>query len=502
MILSVNNLDKINLQDLQKPGLELFDLPVKVLQFGTGVLLRGLPDYLIDKANRQGIFNGRILVVKSTEAGSIDDFTRQDGLYTLYAKGIENGKEVSEQVICSAISDVLSTADDWPSILEFARSPDLQIIISNTTEVGIQLIEEDICQQPPRSYPGKLLAVLYERYKAFGGNAHCGLVIIPTELLSDNGKKLKSIVLKLAHFNKLEHGFIKWVEDHNTFCNSLVDRIVPGKPINELAAELESKRGYTDNLHIMSEAYCLWAIEGDDHVASVLSFCKADNRVIITADIEIYKELKLRLLNGLHTLSCAAAIMSGLRTVKEAMDDYHFSKFIVELTEREIIPSIPYKIELQAAHDFASKVWDRFRNPYIRHEWLSISVQYTTKIKMRVIPLIVNYYKLKNAVPSNMALGLAAFIRFMKIEKKDDGSYQGVIRGGGYVVSDDRAEYFSQIWTNDNTDEVVEKVLSNKTLWDADLTALPGLKEKVSDDLKKIITAEEEKISIVQLNLQ
>ncbi|HVS91805.1 MAG TPA: tagaturonate reductase [Mucilaginibacter sp.] len=491
MILSKDNLKNINVPGLQKPEAEVFNLPKKVLQFGTGVLLRGLPDYFIDKANRQGIFNGRVVMVKSTDTGSADDFAKQDNLYTIYSKGIENGQEVSEQVICSAISEVLSASTDWAAVLDLAGSPDLQVVISNTTEIGIQLVEEDINQQPPQSFPAKLLAVLYERYKVFSGSASSGLVIIPTELIIDNGKKLKSILLDLAHFNQLEDEFINWIGHHNTFCSSLVDRIVPGKPAKELAAELEKERGYTDNLHIMSEIYCLWAIEGDEKAASILSFSKADDRVIITPDIEIYRELKLRLLNASHTLGCAVAIISGLATVKEAMDDGGFVNFITELAYKEIIPSIPYKVDPEVAADFAGKVLDRFRNPYIRHEWLSISLQYSTKIKMRVIPLLLNYYKINNAVPANMALGFAAFIRFMKT-KQIDGVYKGAINQLQYTVTDSQAAYLSKAWENENAGEVVKKVLSNKDLWGADLTELPGFEKSVTRELNKIMAGEKE----------
>lgn len=255
MILSRYNLNKINLPEQSLPGERIFELPEKVLQFGTGVLLRGLPDYFIDKANRNGIFNGRIVVVKSTDTGSATDFDKQDGLYTVYTKGIENGKEINEQVICSAISRVLSAANDWDAILEVAQSPHLQVVISNTTEVGIKLVKEDISKHPPLSYPGKLLAVLYKRYQAFNGSPDSGLTIIPTELITDNGKKLESIVLELAHLNKLEPAFMDWLESHNRFCNSLVDRIVPGRPDKALNDELEAKSGYTDNLSIIAEPY-------------------------------------------------------------------------------------------------------------------------------------------------------------------------------------------------------------------------------------------------------
>ncbi|AYL95806.1 tagaturonate reductase [Mucilaginibacter celer] len=486
MILSRYNLRKINVPATELPPPDVFDLPEKVLQFGTGVLLRGLPDYFIDKANRQGIFNGRVAVIKSTDKGSTTDFDMQDGLYTIYSKGIENGEEVSERVICSAISRVLSANSEWEEILAIARSKNLQIIISNTTEVGIQLVKEDMGKHPPASFPAKLLAILYERYLAFNGREDTGLVIIPTELIIDNGKKLEAIVLELAHLNKLEPAFMDWLESGNNFCNSLVDRIVPGRPDEALSNVLETERGYTDNLSIMSETYSLWAIEGDDSIAEVLSFVQADKGVVITPDIELFRELKLRLLNGTHTLSCAVAYLSGFKTVKEALDYEEFTRFITKLVFTEIVPSIPYKIDEAVAADFADKVLDRFRNPNIRHEWLSISVQYTTKIKMRVIPLLLNYYKNNNSVPQAMALGFAAFIRFMQIAEAAGGKYTGNLNGEAYTVTDDHASYFGKTWAGANETTAINAILKNKDLWDADLTTLNGFTEAVSEKFKSI----------------
>ncbi|MGN8069102.1 tagaturonate reductase [Mucilaginibacter sp. SG564] len=479
MILSRYNLNKISLPVSGLPDTQIFELPEKVLQFGTGVLLRGLPDYFIDKANSNGVFNGRIVVVKSTDTGSASDFDKQDGLYTIYTKGIANGQEINEQVICSAISRVLSATIDWAAILEVAQSPHLQVIISNTTEVGIKLVKEDISKHPPESYPGKLLAVLYKRYQAFNGSADSGLVIIPTELITDNGKKLESIVLELAHLNKLEPAFMDWLESHNHFCNSLVDRIVPGRPDKVLNDELEAKSGYTDNLSIIAEPYSLWAIEGDDHIRLVLSFHEVDESVVITSDIELFRELKLRLLNGTHTLSCAWAILQGFATVKEAMSNETFINFITPLMYEEILPAIPYKIDENIATDFAGKVLDRFRNPYIRHEWLSISVQYTTKIKMRVVPLLLNYYKLNSSIPEHMVLGFAAYIRFMQIKLSNDGHYTGKMNGLEYRVTDSFAEYFATVWANSETNVAIHQILTNTELWDADLTALSGFEDAI-----------------------
>lgn len=486
MILTKYNLKKINAPGLIVPDEQLFNLPEKVLQFGTGVLLRGLPDYFIDKANRNGVFNGRVVVVKSTDTGSTDEFDKQDGLFTLHIKGIEDGKQVIEQVVSSAISRVLSAGKDWESILKVAHSPHLQVVISNTTEVGIQLVQDDIRKHPPVSYPGKLLAILYERYKAFSGSDKSGLVIVPTELIVDNGKKLEAIVLELAHLNKLEPAFMDWLEGSNHFCNSLVDRIVPGKPSADTIKELEAEHGYQDDLRIVSEPYSLWAIEGDEKVASVLSFSQVDKGVVITPDIEKFRELKLRLLNGTHTLSCAVAFLSGFRTVKNAMDNVAFSQFLLQMMQQEIAPAIPYGVTTDETDDFGYKVLDRFRNPNIEHQWISISAQYSSKLKMRVVPLLLNHYKKYHTVPAFFAFGFAAFIRFMKVAKAD-GKYIGGVNGNEYTVTDSQAETFYTAWTKTDIDTVVKTVLEDKTLWDADLTALPGFEEAVAQQLADLV---------------
>ncbi|HYJ37872.1 MAG TPA: tagaturonate reductase, partial [Chitinophagaceae bacterium] len=275
MILSKYNVKNIDPDKVGLPDDSVFELPERVLQFGTGVLLRALPDYFIDKANRKGIFNGRIVVVKSTSNGDANAFDRQDGLYTVCVRGIENGTRMEENIVNASISRVLSANSQWDKILECAHNPQLQLIISNTTEVGIQLVPDNVRKHPPVSYPGKLLAFLYERYHAFGGSEQSGLLIIPTELIPDNGKKLESIVLELAHLNGLEDSFIEWLEHKNHFCSSLVDRIVPGRPDKSLQLEIEEDLGYNDELLTVAESYRLWAIEGDNHIRELLSFAEA-----------------------------------------------------------------------------------------------------------------------------------------------------------------------------------------------------------------------------------
>lgn len=466
---------------------DIFELPEKVLQFGTGVLLRGLPDYFIDAANKAGIFNGRIVVVKSTSKGDTTAFDKQYGLYTLCERGIENGNKVEKNIICSAISRVLNAQDEWSEILKCAHNKDLQIIISNTTEVGIALVNDDIHKHPPVSYPGKLLAFLYERYIAFKGSDDSGLVIIPTELILENGKKLKSIVLELAHLNSLEDEFIEWVGNNNYFCNSLVDKIVTGMPSKEIRREIEKELGYSDDLLIMSEVYSLWAIEGDEKIKNVLSFAEVNEGVIIEADIDQYRELKLRLLNGTHTLICGLAFLAGFETVQNAMEDESFASLIEDLMRNEIAPAIPYEIEEAVKNSFISKVLDRFRNPHIDHHWKSITLNYTSKMKMRCIPLLINYYKRKETVPSLFALGFAAYLYFMKAVNEKGKEYFGEANGKEYLIEDPSADKFYNAWKNQNPETVVNEVLKDNSIWGYDLTHLKGFNQAVTNNLESII---------------
>ncbi|RZJ92008.1 MAG: tagaturonate reductase [Chryseobacterium sp.] len=462
----------------EMPDQSIFKLPEKVLQFGTGVLLRGLPDYYIDKANKQGIFNGRIVVVKSTDKGDTNDFDEQNSLYTLCVRGVEDGKMVHKNVINASISRVLNAKEEWELILDFAASSSLDIIISNTTEAGIVFVDENILSSPPVSFPGKLTSVLHYRYEMYNGAKDKGLIIIPTELIPDNGDKLKEIVVKLAESNHLSQGFLSWIEECNTFCNSLVDRIVPGKPDEETLRMQREELGYNDNLLIMSEAYSLWAIEGDENIKSRLTFAEADKGVVITSDIGLHRELKLRLLNGTHTLSCAVAFLAGFETVKEAMDDEYMEAFISQLMKSEIAAAIPYQVSTDLSINFSNKVLDRFRNPHIKHQWLSIAMNYSAKLKTRVVPLLKRYSELFQKAPQLMAFGFACYIRLMRAVKIDE-HYYGEVKGLKYRINDDKISHVHQLSQDDN-ENIINAILKDEALWDIDLTALTGFEESVS----------------------
>jgi len=396
------------------------ELPVKVLQFGTGVLLRGLPDYFIYKANQKGVFNGKIVVVKSTDSAGLNEFDQQNNLFTHCIRGVYEGENIDTSLINNTISSVLSAKQSWQNIIALAQSPQLEIIISNTTEAGLVLDQHDlITVEPPNSFPGKLLALLVERWKFFEGDTTKGWVILPTELIPDNGKLLKEILLDLSKINQLSDAFIEWLITANDFCNTLVDRIVPGKPNEKDLSALELKLGYSDNLLISSEPFALWAIETNKaETKEKLSFALIDDRVVIAPSIVKYRELKLRLLNGTHTFCCAVALLAGFETVIEAMSDTDFKKFIENLLYQELVPSVVSDIiSYEEATRFADNVLERFANPFIQHKWSSISMNFEEKMKMRNTYLIDQYAKI-NSVPSKyMALGFAAFCNYMQIKE-------------------------------------------------------------------------------------
>jgi tagaturonate reductase len=461
---------------VQLPNQDVFSYPEKVLQFGTGVLLRGLCDYYIDKANRQGIFKGRVVLVKSTDRPGADAFTEQDGLFTHCIKGIENGIAIEETVVNAAISRTLTAATEWNAILELAQSADMQLIISNTTEVGIQYVANDpISGGSPKSFPAKLLAFLVARFDHFNGSAESGMVIVPTELIINNGDALKDIILKLAADHHLPAAFITWLNTHNHFCNSLVDRIVPGAPDAQTNAAICADLGYTDKNLIISEVYSLWAIQGGSRVRDVLSFAKVDAGVVIAEDIEIYRELKLRLLNGTHTLMCGMSYLLGFRLVKDVMANGYLSKLVMNLMLSELALAIPYKMDFKVADRFGRAVLDRFRNPFINHKLIDITVQYTTKMRMRNVPLLVNYYKEFGKAPELFSMGFAAYLQFMHAVKEENGKYFGDSNGELYPINCDYASYFYEA----GKDYDLKKILADTSLWGADLNALPGFEQAV-----------------------
>ncbi|MEY4134354.1 MAG: hypothetical protein RL386_704 [Bacteroidota bacterium] len=452
-------------------------LPEKVLQFGTGVLLRGLPDYYIDRANKLGLFNGRIVVVKTTSQGNTADFEKQDCLFTHVVNGLRDGKPVRETGVNCSISRVLEARGQWPALLDCAADPALELVISNTTERGIVYAEERISERAPESFPGKLLALLHHRFLKLGKGPGTGLTIVPTELIEGNGERLKEFILRGASHNQLGQDFEDWIREANTFCNSLVDRIVPGKPEPEKTAAYYMEWGYRDENALESEPYDLWAIEGEAARLPALSFAACNPGIRIETDIARYKELKLRLLNGTHILSCGKAILESFRTVREGFADPVFLNWAEALMD-EISASIPLPIEEEARQLYAESVLQRFKNPFIEHQWESILLNYSSKVKIRVLPLLTTYYQRKGNLPGHIAEGFASYLALSIPDEEENGQYFKWAGGRRMRLQDELSPLLYQDFHSVGFAATVKKHLHNSVFWGFSLETLPGFSEK------------------------
>src|SRR6266567_2499385 len=394
-------------RDVDMPPVSTLDLPERAVQFGTGAFLRGFIEYFLDAANRQGVFNGTVVAVSSTGSGRDGVLNEQEGLYTLAIRGLEDGVPVQRYRVIASLSRALSARDEWPDVLAVARDPNIEIVFSNTTEVGIALDEDDLAEPgPPRSFPGKLTSFLYERARTFDYDVARGLTVVPCELVEDNGTRLREIVHTLAVQWALGSRFESWLDRAVVFCNTLVDRIVTGTPALEDVKRLSDQLGYHDGLVTVCESYRLFAIEGDPSLRARLAFADPDEGVIITPGIVGYRDRKVRVLNGAHTIVVPTALLCGLETVREAVEDKRVGRFLKRAMFDEIVPSL----SVPGGEEFAAAVLERFANPFIRHALIDITLQGTMKMRVRVVPSILGFYERTGQVPTGLAFGFAAYL--------------------------------------------------------------------------------------------
>ena len=464
-------------KDLAAPTPAMLDLPEKAVQFGTGALLRGFVDYFIDEANRRGQFNGRIVAIGSTGSGRDGQANEQDGLFTLVISGLDDGVPDEIRRVVASVSRALSARDNWAEVLECARNPGLELIFSNTTEVGIALDEDDTADRlPPRSFPGKLTAFLLARATAFDFDPARGVIIIPCELIENNGDRLGEIVATLARRWQLGESFMEWLDSSVRFCNTLVDRIVPGAPAPERLAELEGSLGYRDELVTTCETYRLFAIEGDRALEARLGFAGADPNILVVDSIGPYRLRKVRVLNGTHTILTPVALLAGCETVLEAVHHELVGPFVRRVMMEEIVPVV----DAPAAAEFARETLDRFANPAVRHALIDITLHATAKMRVRIVPSILAYAERHGRAPESLAFGFAAYLLFMR------GDVQQARRLAGLNVPvDDGSERLATEWRAAGGDHgaLVRAVCSDAALWGTDLTAIPDFVESVTGHL-------------------
>ena len=418
-----------------------------VIQFGEGGFLRGFVDYFFHKLQEKGLYDGKIVVVQPIEKGMCQMLADQNCEYNLFLRGINNGQVVNEHTHVTSISRALNPYTQYEDYIALATSPDLRVLVSNTTEAGIEYLgTEKLTDTPPKSYPAKLTQFLYKRFQA----GLKGLILLPCELIDNNGDNLKACVLKYADLWELGDEFKTWVNTENDFCNTLVDRIVTGYPRDEVE-ELTKQLGYTDNLIDTAEIFHLWVIQGNHE--DELPFNKAGYNIVWTDDVKPYKKRKVRILNGGHTSMVLGAYMYGLNTVGDCMKDKTVSGFLKKCLFDEIVPTLGNS---ETDIQFAKDVLERFSNPFIKHQLLSIALNSVSKFQVRVLPTILEYKEKFGKYPEALTFSMAALIAFYRTDKANDGA--------------EIMEYMK--------DASVEDIMKREDYWHADLTEMiPKVKE-------------------------
>ena len=468
------------------PGYILKDAPEKVMQFGEGNFLRAFVDDFIDIANEKAGYNGKVVLIQPIGQGLTDLVNAQEGLYTLYLRGSEKGRKVDDKRVISAVSRCLNPYRDWDDVLALAKSPDLELVVSNTTEAGIvHENESKFDQVPPISFPAKLTRVLYERYTA----GLPGLTILSCELIDNNGKELLKCVNQYIDDWGLDAGFRAWINEKNLFCSTLVDRIVPGRIRDpEEVKALAAANGYDDPLTDVGEVFGFWAIEGPAELEDRLPFKKAGVPVSVVPDVTPYKKRKVRILNGAHTGFVLGAYLAGFDIVRDCMHDDTVLGFMNKMLYEEVIPTLP--LDKDDLMNFASAVQDRFNNPFVNHELMSISLNSTSKWRARNMPSLLDYIQINGKLPACLTMSLAAYIAFYSNDIQaltDSGLVCRRAKDNEYTVSDDRwALEFYWAHKDDCVEDLVHAVLTNTDMWGQDLTAISGFETAVAQDLALI----------------
>ena len=486
-------MEKLNYEVLKKSGYDGYILeqaPEKVLQFGEGNFLRAFANYWFDVSNEKAGWNGKCVLVQPIRPGLAQLINEQEGLYTLYLRGRENGQKVDRKRVISCVSRCLNPYEeaDYASMMELARSESLEYVVSNTTEAGI--VYDPACQltdRPADSFPGKLTQVLLERWAA----DRPGLVILSCELIDNNGKELLKCVNQYVEQWGLDPDFRRWVNENCTFCSTLVDRIVPGRIRDpEEVARLEQANGYEDPLLDVGEVFGVWNIEGPAWLEEKLPFKAAGLNCPVVPDVTPYKKRKVRILNGAHTGFVLGAYLAGFNIVRECMENPIVLGFMNKMLYDEVIPTLP--LDKKDLYDFAAAVQDRFNNPFVNHELMSISLNSTSKWRARDLPSFEEYAALKGELPKCLTASFAAYIAFYSSDIQaltDAGLVCRRPAGNEYTVNDDRfvLEFYYD-HRGDDEETLVRSVMRDERMWGKDLSAIPGFEAAVVKLLKRIRT--------------
>lgn len=461
------------------------DRPVKVVQFGEGNFLRGFVDYMIDIANEKGFFDGSIVLIKPISFGSLEAFHKQDCQYTVSLRGMVNGKPQIINRRITSVKDAVDSYFEYDKYMELAAIDTLRFVVSNTTEAGIVFDDSDRFEAaPPKTFPGKLTKFLYHRFEVFQGAMDKGLIMLPVELIDDNGIMLKNCVLQFIDLWKLGDKFRDWVENACIFTSTLVDRIITGYPKDAEEKEWEAL-GYKDQILVTGEPFALWVIESQKDIRREFPLPDSGLPVIFTPNQKPYKQRKVRILNGAHTSFVLASYLCGNEIVKESMDDPHINCFMKQTLYEEVIPTLT--LPKQDLEEFAAAVIDRFNNPYVKHSLLAISLNSVSKWRARCLPSFLGYLEKYHKLPTHLTFSLAALMAFYQGDEIKDGALIGSRDGSPYRIMDDEAvlEFFKENCHKD-TSEFVQSFLSRKDFFGQNLGRIEGLKDALITYLEDI----------------
>lgn len=452
-----------------------------VLQFGGGNFLRAFVDWILAVYHDTTGKDLGIVVVPPTGAAKYAAWRKQEGLFHVLTKGVRNGEIVEEARLITGVARLIDVFSEWTEYLASAEQVDLRYIVSNTTEAGIRFSDGDqLTDMPPKEFPAKLTAWLWHRYHHFSGAPEAGCVFLPVELIDRNGEALKDCILQYADHWNLAPGFSSWIQRHNFFCNSLVDRIVPGVAPED-RPEAWKELGFRDEMITQGEVFHFWAIEAPEAVRRELPLDQIGLNIVFVDDLAPFRNRKVRILNGAHTAMVPVGYLYGKETVRQVVEDELLGQWIDQLLEREIIPTIP--LPKEELRQFADDVLDRFRNPFIHHELLSISLNSFSKYASRILPTLLDYQERENTPPKGLVLALAALIHF----------YRGIYRGREIPLRDEEwvkgelAEGWGRVAEGkDSLMDLSTRLLAWEAMWSRDLNSVPGLTKAVGEYLDLI----------------
>ncbi|MCM3628540.1 tagaturonate reductase [Paenibacillus glycanilyticus] len=490
----MNDLPQLNYASLGEGEASSYDrmksYPVKVLQIGEGNFLRGFVDWMIHRCNEQGLFKGSIAVSqpRPTGAPKLQELKEQDGLYYQWIRGLHEGELMDNRELISVFSSFIDPYREWDRFLGMAANPDLELVVSNTTEAGLVYQSSEWApDQPIVSYPGKLTLLMYRRFEHFAGDPEKGLLLLPCELVERNGDKLRDIVMRHAEDWKLPEAFLVWIREHNRFLNSLVDRIVTGFPAEE-AQDRYAEWGVKDRLLNAAEPYHIWAIEGEEELDERLPFVKAGLNVVWTDDLTSYQLRKVRILNGAHTWMAAYGLLNGLNEVREVVEHPVYGEHLLSVVYNELVPSVPLpEAEMKG---YAKQVLERFANPYVRHKLTDIAMNSISKFKVRLLPTLSAYAEQTGGLPPFIVKAFASLLKLYRVKQTEEGAYAGSrLDGSSLLIRDDAAALadLATLWNKaDNGEigvrELLSDILGRTAWWGSDLNEIKGLLDLLANE--------------------